>query len=229
MDASTFAANLASVRQRIEQACGQANRSPDTVRLVAVTKTYPVDVMRMAIKAGLSDIGENRVQEAVPKIQQVPRATFHLIGHLQSNKARQAVEFFDFIHSVDSLHLAQEIDRHAARLSKMCKVLLQVNISGEDTKSGIEPGAVRSVAADIVRLCPAVHVAGLMTMAPFVAEPEETRPVFRGLRGVAEDLRRDVEIGPELSMGMTNDYEVAIEEGATMVRIGSALFGSREV
>ena len=229
---------IAQVRACMAAAAQRAGRPAESVRLVAVTKTYPLEAVLAAVAAGCPDIGENRVQEAIPKIEAFraaqPRTTahFHLIGHLQSNKARHAVRFFDLVHSVDSEHLAVELDRHAQGLEKTCSVLLQVNVSGEDTKSGFTAETVADALPRILERCPNLRIAGFMTMAPLVADRELTRPVFRNLRELRDELLEchaghPSLIAGELSMGMTNDFEVAIEEGATLVRIGSAIFGSR--
>jgi PLP dependent protein len=235
---SLVAERIAEVRGRMAAAAARGGRPADSVRLVAVTKTYPLEAVLAAVASGCADIGENRVQEAVPKIEAFRAsqpgtvAHFHLIGHLQSNKARHAVRFFDLIHSVDSEHLAVELDRHAQGLGKTCRVLLQVNVSGEETKSGFTAETVTAAFPGILDRCPNLRVAGFMTMAPLVADPELTRPVFRNLRELRDLLLarhggHASFVAGELSMGMTNDYEVAIEEGATLVRIGSAIFGSR--
>ncbi|MCX7964928.1 MAG: YggS family pyridoxal phosphate-dependent enzyme [Candidatus Sumerlaea chitinivorans] len=228
------------VQERIARAAQRVGRRPEEVRLIAVTKTHPVEFVVAAMEAGITDIGENRVQEAIAKfgalrltpIAQQLKPRFHLIGHLQTNKAKLAVEWFDLIHSLDSIKLADELEKHAATHGRMCEVLIQVNVSGEETKFGIEPVQVRSLVEHILQECPHLVVRGFMTMAPFEAVAEATRPHFRKLRELRDSLLQQFcgcERFPahELSMGMTNDYEVAIEEGATMVRIGSAIFGVR--
>jgi len=228
------------VRDRIAQAAQRVGRRPDEVRLIAVTKTHPVEFVVTALEAGITDIGENRVQEAIAKfaalgltpIAQQVRPRFHLIGHLQTNKAKLAVEWFHLIHSLDSIKLADELEKHARARGRMCEVLIQVNVSGELTKFGIAPDQVVALAEHVIENCPHLLVRGFMTMAPFEAIAEATRPHFCRLRGLRDSLLqqfRGCERFPayELSMGMTNDYEVAIEEGATMVRIGSAIFGVR--
>jgi PLP dependent protein len=216
--------NIRRVEERIAQACRRTGRSSSEVTLVAVTKTVPPSAIRQAFAAGLRNFGENRIQETQPKIQELanlnPRPIWHLVGHLQTNKVKAAVELFNMIHSVDSLKLAQALDRNARA---PLPVLVQVNMAGEATKSGFPP--TEAVAAvEIVRRLPNLKVRGLMTIAPIAANAGETRPVFRQLRllGVSLGL-------PELSMGMTDDFEVAIEEGATIVRIGRAIFGERPV
>lgn len=227
--------NYESVLARIQAAAMRVGRDPAEVTLVVVTKTHPVEVVREMLRAGATHIGENRVQEAVPKIESIRADTsmasphFHLIGHLQSNKAKLAARNFDIIESVDSADLARTLNRHATEASRTLDVLLQVNVSGEGTKSGLEIDEVRSVLPEILRECPALTCRGLMTIAPLAADPEAIRPHFRALHILSEELRHATNgaLGPELSMGMTGDFEVAIEEGATIVRIGSAILGSR--
>lgn len=233
---SHISANITQIQNEIAQAAQRAGRDPKEITLVAVTKTYPVQFIREVHKAGLYNVGENRVQEAVPKIETLrdegttPPLTWHLIGHLQSNKARLAVQHFDLIHSVDSLKLAKEINRHAVAAEKTQPILVQVNVSGEETKSGIHPGNAVEVIGEILELCPNVPIHGLMTMAP-LGTAEAARPTFTGLRNLrdrlAEELKHPGFDPRHLSMGMSNDFRVAIEEGATLVRIGSALFGER--
>ena len=214
--------NLALVRERIEAGCARAGRSPGSVTLVGVTKTVPVEAIAEACAAGLRDAGENRVQEAVPKIEALDalgvRPRWHLIGHLQRNKAKLAVERFAILHGVDSVRLAEALN---ARAHEPLPVLLEVNVGQETSKFGFDPTALPQALADIAPLTH-LDVRGLMTVAPQVDDPERVRPVFRRLRELRDDLALD-----ELSMGMTDDFEVAIEEGATMVRIGRAIFGER--
>jgi pyridoxal phosphate enzyme (YggS family) len=222
---------LKAVSQRIFDAAKHGGRDPQDVRLVAVTKTVPVELIIQALDAGVTRIGENYIQEAGDKFQALYREalSWHFIGHLQSNKAKYAVRIFDLIHSVDSFKLAQEIDKQAAKLGKIQKILIQVNISREPTKSGID----EQQAVDLARqIAPLAHTAicGLMTMPPFFNAPEKARPYFRRLRQLAERIAAEnipnVSM-QELSMGMTGDFEVAIAEGATLVRIGTAIFGER--
>lgn len=229
---SSIAERLARVRLRIETAARRAARPPEAVTLIAVTKTHPVEIIREVLAAGSHHLGENRLQEAEPKILHIPaadpaRPVWHLIGHLQTNKAKVAVRLFDWIHSVDSLRIAEALDKECEKQGRdALNVLVQVNISGEDTKSGVEPHEVSALLRQLAEL-PRLRVRGLMTMAPYEAVPEETRPVFRGLRQLRDELARTAPPGvslDELSMGMTNDFEVAIEEGATLVRIGRAIF-----
>jgi len=220
MRATTIAERVAHVRQRVERAAERAGRSPADVTIVAVSKGFPPSAIDEAIVAGIADIGENRVQEAAAKIaalRGLPVA-WHLVGHLQTNKAKTALELFDIIHSVDSLHLAKVLSHRAQR---PLPVLLEVNAAGEASKFGFPPNEVAAAAKSIARL-PHLDLRGLMTVPPFVSEPETVRPIFRELRRLRDALGLR-----ELSMGMTDDFEVAIEEGATLVRIGRAIFGER--
>lgn len=229
-----IAANLAEVRAHLNAACRQARRAPAEVTLVAVTKTVPVERIAVAAALGLHDVGENRVQEAQQKIADLVSLPlrWHLIGHLQSNKVRVAAGLFQMVQSVDSADVARLLNRRAAG-SRPLPVLLEVNISGEAAKFGFRSAggdwsALYRAVEEILSL-PALDVQGLMTVAPLAANPEAARPVFAGLRALRDDLR---ERFPErrwqhLSMGMTDDYPVAIEEGATIVRLGRAIFGAR--
>ncbi|KPK46891.1 MAG: hypothetical protein AMJ77_04910, partial [Dehalococcoidia bacterium SM23_28_2] len=206
--------------QRVAQAAERAGRSPAEVTIVAVSKNFPAQAIEEAAATGLAHIGENRVQEAaakIPVLRHLP-VTWHLVGHLQTNKAKTALELFDIIHSVDSLHLAEALSRRAQR---PIPVLLQVNVAGEASKFGFSPQEALQSAEGIARL-PHLNVTGLMTIAPLVSDPEEVRPVFRELRQMRDALGL-----AELSMGMTDDFEIAIEEGATIVRIGRAIFSER--
>jgi PLP dependent protein len=225
-DDETLQARLESVRGRIEAACGRAGRDVSTVTLMAVSKGHPPEGIRAAATLGLTLFGENRMQEAKSKIPLCPgRLQWHMIGHLQSNKARDAVQWFQMIQSVDSLHLAVELNKWADRAARTIQVLLEVNVSGEASKFGYSPERLLAELEEINRLR-RVEIHGLMTMAPWTPEPEKVRPVFRRL----QELKRECDaiLGaplPHLSMGMSGDFEVAIEEGSTLVRIGSALFG----
>ncbi len=211
-----------AVRARIADAARRAGRPPESVRLICVTKTATLDQMREAIAAGATDFGENRVQDAQPKVEALGRATWHMIGTLQRNKVKPAVALFEWIHSVDTVALALTIERQAAAAGRVVPVLIEVNTSGEGTKHGVPPEAVDPLLA-VARTLSHVQVRGLMTLAPLVEDPEQARPCFRALRQLAERFRL-----PELSMGMSQDFEVAIEEGATMVRIGTAIFGLKK-
>jgi PLP dependent protein len=225
-----LAANLARVRANIAQAAQRSGRSGEEITLIAVSKTVDVEVVKIAYNLGVRDFGENRVQDALPKIGEFrPRdVRWHMLGHLQSNKANKVAGAFDMVQSVDSLQLAQTLSRHAAEHGRRLPLLLQVNIAGEKSKEGMTPAAAPQLARQIAAL-PALEVQGLMTIAPLVDNPEEARAVFRGLRSLLEGLRHELPDCPwrHLSMGMTDDYVVAIEEGATLVRIGRAIFGER--
>ena len=215
-------ANIREVQKRIAHTCERSHRLPSEITLVAVTKGFDASTVRVAFDYGIRDFGENRVQEAEEKIGQLsnlkPDITWHMVGHLQGNKAKIAVELFDIIHSVDSIKLAEILSR---RGENTLPVLLQVNVSGEAPKSGFAVDEVTKAVEEIRRL-PNLNVIGLMTIAPLVAAPEEARPVFRKLRMLRDSLGLE-----HLSMGMTDDFEVAIEEGATILRIGRAIFGDR--
>jgi PLP dependent protein len=221
--AAAVGANLLRVQARIADAAVRAGRTPASVRLIGVSKTFPAESVLAATRAGLQDIGENRVQEAIPKATAVASSgaapRWHLIGHLQTNKVRAALALFAEIESVDSLHLAEMLSRHAVT---PIEVLLEVNVAGEPTKTGFSPAEILTVAGRIAGL-PGLDVRGLMTIAPLADDPEDVRPVFRQLRELGQAVGL-----PELSMGMSGDYEVAISEGATIVRIGRAIFGARE-
>jgi PLP dependent protein len=214
--------NLRRVRERVDAACRRAGRSSSDVTIIGVTKGFPASAVVEAWQAGLRDFGENRVQEAAPKVEaaksQGVRARWHLVGHLQTNKVKTALHLFDIIHSVDSLHLAEAVSRTA---TPPVPVLLEVNVGGEPSKYGLRPDEVEPALAK-VRSLPNIDVQGLMTVAPLLDDPERLRPVFRRLREMAQALNLS-----QLSMGMTDDFEVALEEGATMIRIGRAIFGPR--
>ena len=218
-----------TVLERIAAACGRATRPPSDVTLVAVSKTVPVERIRAGVAAGLTTLGENRVQEAEGKIGEVSGATWHLVGPLQKNKARRALEVFAVIESVDSLALAERLDRIAddVRPTDRVLVLLQVNVDEDPSKAGFMPAELEASLGTILEL-PRLDVRGLMTIGRQVARPEDARPTFAALRELSQRLRgADGRLGPALSMGMTDDFEVAVEEGATIVRVGRALFGER--
>ncbi len=223
-----LATNLEHVQQRIRSACKRAGRDPASVTLLAVTKTHPPEVVQAAAGLGLTLFGENRVQEAKAKIPQCPgRLHWHLIGHLQTNKCRDAVELFEMIQSVDSLHLAEEINKRAEQAAKRMPVLLEVNVAGEASKSGYRP---EQLLAELEALngLPRLEIQGLMTIPPWSPEPDKARSFFRQLRALKEQCEQRLAAPlPHLSMGMSGDFEVAIEEGATIIRLGTALFGSR--
>lgn len=224
-----YRAARTAVLGRIAAACQRAGRDPAAVTLVAVSKTVDAEPLRDAVAAGLNLLGENRVQEAVAKAPLVPGARWHLVGPLQANKARRALEVFEAIESVDSVGLAERLDRLAGEVRPGARypILLQVNVDRDTAKAGFAPAALASSVARIVEL-EALEVRGLMTIGWLVTDPEAARPTFRSLRELSAALRdAGLPIGPELSMGMTDDFEVAIEEGATIVRVGRALFGER--
>jgi len=230
---STLVDSIERVRARMRDAARRANRAMEEITLVAVSKTHPVESIQAAISCGLAEFGENRVQEAEQKIPIVVReaARWHLIGHLQSNKARRAVELFDVIHSIDSAALAMRLDRICEEIQReTLPVLIQVDLGHESTKSGVDEDSVRDVVS-AVRECSRLKLTGLMTLPPFFDEVERVRPYFRRLRELRDKLQAESSFANqrgELSMGMTNDFEIAIEEGATMIRVGTAIFGERE-
>ena len=221
--ATVIEANIERVKQRIISACQRVGRSPDKVTLVAVTKTVDPSAIATAFKLGIRHFGENRVQEAVEKIEQLsglkPHPTWHMVGHLQSNKAKVAVEIFDIIHSIDSVRLAEVISR---RTQKTLPILLEINVSGEASKTGFSIAEVEP-ALEAITCLPRLEIKGLMTIAPMVTDAEQVRPIFHRLCSLRDSFGLE-----HLSMGMTDDFEVAIEEGATLVRIGRAIFGERE-
>ena len=222
---------IEKIRNRIEQIALSCGRDPLNVSLVAVSKTVSPKNVKDAVKAGVFIFGENYIQEAMKKIDEIDdnRLSWHFIGHLQSNKAKYVVRYFDLIHSVDTLKLAKEIDLQAKKLNKIQSILVQVNIAMEATKSGVATKDTMSLIKDISKL-ENLSVKGLMTMPPFFNQPEKVRPYFKTLRQLKDQIQQESieHIGiKELSMGMTGDFEVAIEEGATLVRIGTAIFGDR--
>jgi len=222
---------LERVNERIRIAAEASRRPVETIRLIAVSKTMPAHVVQQAIEAGVNDLGENYIQEARDKIHSLTRfpVNWHFIGHLQSNKAGHAVRLFDLIHSVDSLKLAKELDKYAKKIDKIQSVLIQVNVAREDSKSGVFAENTLKLLTDISRL-ENIAVKGLMTMPPFFNAPEKVRPFFAALRTLRDQIKAEAIPNiamDELSMGMTGDFEAAIAEGATMVRIGTAIFGQR--
>jgi pyridoxal phosphate enzyme (YggS family) len=209
------------------RACARVRREPSEVTLVAVSKTVPAERLSAAVAAGLTTLGENRVQEAEAKVAALPGVTWHLVGHLQLNKARRAVELFDTIESLDSLELAVRLDRLAAELGRALPVYLQVNVDRDEAKAGFTPEGLGRDLAELAGLAN-LRLEGLMTVGMLVGTAEEARPTFVRLRELSERLRSEAgRLGTGLSMGMTDDFEVAIEEGATIVRVGRALFGER--
>ena len=222
--------NLINVKDHIADACRRAGRQPEEVTLVAVSKTKPLSDIEVLIEAGQLDYGENYVQELCQKYDQVSRPVrWHMIGHLQTNKVRNIIDKTVLIHSVDSVHLASRIEKEAARKDIKVEILLQVNVAGEETKFGLSDEQVAAMVEEISHF-PHLHICGLMTSAPYVENPEENRCYFKKLHQLFVDIDSknidNVDMSV-LSMGMTNDYEVAIEEGATMVRVGTGIFGAR--
>ncbi len=223
---------LESVRGRIVTAAKRSGRSADEIKLVAISKTHPPATVEAGLAAGLTDFGENRVQEADEKIAAIGRtkARWHLVGHLQANKARRAIELFDCLHSLDSSELAQRLDRLCVDLGKAeFPVLVQVKLGGEPTKSGVDPGELPDL-LNVLGSCQRVRLIGLMTLPPYFENPDCARPFFKTLRELRDELNLQGHFGEqpgELSMGMTHDFEIAIEEGSTMVRVGTAIFGAR--
>jgi len=223
-------ANLQAVRERIAAAAHRAGRDPAEITLVAVTKTQPVEVIRAAYELGLRDFGENRVEEAETKFHLLPDdIRWHMVGHVQSRKAARAVSPYVLVHSVDRVKLARRLNRFAGEAGRRLPILLEVNVSGEATKYGFSPDEIEP-AVEAMRAFEHLRIRGLMTMAPIVTDPEDARPVFVALRELRDRLATrfpDLD-WHHLSMGMTDDFEVAIEEGATIVRIGRAIFGERD-
>jgi len=225
-----LAENISKVKQRIRNACQRAGIDENAIILVAVSKTVPPEMIKDAVANGILHIGENRVQEAEQKFRQLGRiATWHLVGHLQTNKVKKALQIFDLIQSLDSYHLAQEINRQALQLNRTVECLVEVNTSGETTKFGVSPSDCLDLIARISPL-PAIRIKGLMTIGPIAEDPEFVRPSFRLLRELKEKIQQhkfpNVSMD-YLSMGMTNDFEVAIEEGANMIRVGRAIYEQR--
>lgn len=215
-------ANLGRVQESVARACARARRAPDSVLLIAVSKTVEIERVRLAIEAGVAALGENRVQEAKDKIEALGRPVpWHLIGSLQTNKARDAARLFDWVQSVDRLELAQELSRRAHAASRRLNVLLQVNLGDEPQKGGVAVAELKRL-HEVAAALPNLSVRGLMAIPPATGEPEQARPYFRRLRELRDELGLE-----HCSMGMSADYEVAIEEGATMVRVGTAIFGPR--
>ena len=226
----SVADNLVQVRERIAKAAIRSGRSPESVKIVGVTKTVNIDRVEEAVSAGLHVLGENYVQEARSKIELLgDQASWHFIGRLQSNKAKYAVKLFDLIETVDSLKLAVELNRRAQPLARTVPILIQVNLAGEATKGGVNPEDCLPLIRQIAEL-EYLRVIGLMTMPPFFNDPERARPYFRHLKTLNQDIAAADLAGvemTEISMGMSGDFEVAVEEGATLVRVGTAIFGER--
>lgn len=220
--------NVQFARNKIAEACRRSGRKSEEIELVAITKTVDVEQINEAIEAGIRVVGENRVQEAWRKFQEVgEKVHWHMVGHLQTNKVKRVLQFADMIHSVDSVYLAREIQTQAKKLERTIEILIQVNTSGEESKFGLEPEATIGAIEEVSTL-PNLKIKGLMTIGAFLPNPEDVRPCFKLLHDLKDRVNErgitSVEIGT-LSMGMTNDYEIAIEEGSTMVRVGTAIFG----
>jgi pyridoxal phosphate enzyme (YggS family) len=230
IDSAALRARLAGVRERIARAAHRAGRDPASIRLVAVSKTFPPDFVRAAADAGQFHFGENRVQEALEKMSATSDLdiTWHLVGHLQSNKARKAAERFDTIHSIDDADLLSKLEAGAQSINRKIELLIQIDLAGEATKFGVGADEIGAVLA-AARANRWARVTGLMLMPPFIADPQAARPYFAALRRMRDQLaaQDDNPPLPELSMGMSHDFEVAIEEGATLVRVGTAIFGKR--
>lgn len=225
---TSLEANLALIQERLTAASQRSQRRVEEILLVAVTKTHPPETVAEALACQLYHLGENKVQEARAKQEVLgTRGVWHLIGHLQTNKAKLAARVFDWVESVDSEELAQLLSRAAQEESRHLKILLQVNVSGEGTKFGLRPGEVAAL-AEKVNALPHLELRGLMTMAPFYEEAEKTRPVFAALRELRDQVQTQTGLHlPDLSMGMSQDFEIAVEEGSTIVRLGTVLFGVR--
>ncbi len=225
-----LSARVLQVKDRIREAAVRSGRDPESVRLVAVSKTVPMHRIQDALEAGITLLGENYIQEAQKKVETLTdrQVSWHFIGHLQSNKAKYAVRLFDLVQTVDSLKLALELDRHAGKRGKVQEVLIQVNFSQEAAKSGASPEEVLTLAEAVLQM-ENLSLRGLMTLPPFFDQPERARPFFAALKQLGDRLREQLECESfsELSMGMTGDFEVAVEEGATLVRVGTAVFGKR--
>ena len=222
---------LVNVQKEIEKACERGNRNREDVTLIAVSKTKPISTLKEAYDLGVRVFGENKVQELVDKYEALPKDIhWHMIGHLQRNKVKYIIDKVDCIHSVESVRLAETIEKEAAKHDRINDVLVEVNVAGEDSKFGLAPSEVPAFIEEIAKF-PHIRVKGLMTIAPFVENPEENRPIFKVLRELSVDITKkniDNVIMNVLSMGMTNDYQVAVEEGATMVRVGTGIFGERD-
>jgi pyridoxal phosphate enzyme (YggS family) len=228
----TLSERFANVRQRVEDAARRSGRATEEIKLVAISKTHPAEILRAAIEAGITELGENRVQEAEAKIVELGReaARWHLVGHLQSNKTRRAVQLFDVIHSLDSPELAQRLDRVCVEEGRPeLPVLIQVNLAGEKTKTGIDPRDLPEL-LEATAACRHLQLIGLMTLPPYFENADCGRPFFKALRDLRDQMKLEGRFGDlrgELSMGMSHDFEIAIEEGATILRVGTAIFGER--
>ncbi|MDY6934324.1 MAG: YggS family pyridoxal phosphate-dependent enzyme [Spirochaetota bacterium] len=220
--------NYNNLKEEIKKVAIDVGRDPEEIEVVAISKTFPTKIVQEAIDAGIGLFGENKVQEAKGKIQELKGDfQFHMVGHLQSNKAKDAVSLFDLIHSIDKLNTALRIDKEAEKIGKKQKILLQVNTSGEDTKSGVQPGMVLDICNDITELFN-IQLCGLMTIGPMTRNNDMIRDSFRMLKQLLNDVNESIGLNIDvLSMGMSSDYKIAIEEGSTMLRVGTAIFGER--
>ena len=224
------AENYRYVLKKVEEACARSGRDPKDVTLIAVSKTKPIEMIEEAMEAGARVFGENKVQELCDKYEQLPKDLhWHLIGHLQRNKVKYIVDKAELIHSVDSLKLAEEISKEALKKNVEVNILIEVNVAEEESKFGVSVEETPVLVEEIAKL-PEIHIQGLMTIAPYTTDPEENRPVFRTLKKLAVDIKKkniDNVCMDVLSIGMTGDYQVAVEEGATLVRVGTGIFGER--
>ncbi len=227
----TIAENIAAIEKEKEEAARRTGRNPEDVLLCAVTKTHTAEEINEAIRAGVTDIGENRVQEILDKYDKVLPVRWHMIGHLQTNKVKYIIDKVCLIHSVDSFHLAEEIDRRAEQHGIVMDILVQVNAACDEAKFGVDIGAAESLVKKILSECRNIRVRGLMTIAPYAEDPEEIRPYFRSMRQLYDRLSEEISHPSMdfkyLSMGMSNDRIVAVEEGSTVIRVGTAIFGAR--
>lgn len=227
----TLDKNIQAILERVDKAAVKASRNPKDIQLIAVTKTVDVDVIKKAIEFGITDVGENKVQELTRKYEEIGSVVkWHLIGHLQRNKVKYIIDKVDLIHSLDSYRLAEEINKKAREIDRVIECLLQVNVSGEETKYGVDTEGAKKLIKEVSML-KNVKIVGLMTMAPYVENQEETRQYFRDLKVLSEEISEmkleNVEM-KHLSMGMSNDFDIAVEEGATLIRVGSSIFGERD-
>ncbi len=228
----TIAENIEEIRKEKAQAAEKSGRKPEDVLLIAVTKTRSAEEINEAIRAGVTDIGENRVQEILDKYDKVLPVRWHMIGHLQTNKVKYIIDKVSLIHSVDSLKLAEEIDRRAAQHGMMMDILVEVNAAGDEAKFGVGTEAAETLVSEILGSCEHIRIRGLMTVAPYAENPEEVRPYFRQMRHLYDRIAAEVD-HPRLdfqylSMGMSNDRRIAVEEGSTAIRVGTAIFGARD-
>ena len=228
---ATIAENIEEIQREKAQAAQRCGRNPEDILLIAVTKTRSAEEINEAVRAGITDIGENKVQEILDKYDKVLPVNWHMIGHLQTNKVKYIIDKVSLIHSVDSFRLAEEIDRRAAQHGRTMDILVQVNAAGDEAKFGVEPDAAESLISEILESCENIRIRGLMTVAPYAENPEEVRPHFRRMRSlydrIAAEIRHPRLDFQYLSMGMSNDRIIAVEEGSTAIRVGTAIFGAR--